>query len=616
MNNSKKNYQIAIITILISLFCLPVFASFYPDLYLRDAVSLNGEWRYHVDPYEIGYYNYRWQAHDQAENPSRGAYFMDVRPRDKQELIEYNFDAADTIQVPGDWNTQKTKLYYYEGTLWYRKTFKLDKLPRNQRAFLYFGAANYRADVYLNGKKLGKHLGGFSPFSFEATQQLVAGNNSLVVRVDNKRYQTAVPTLNTDWWNYGGLTREVRLVKVPKRFITQHRLHLERGTQNSIRGDVQLSDAVENQTVTLRIAELNISVRAKTNAEGVASFHFSADKLVRWSPENPKLYRIEIETKSDRISEQMGFRSLETRGKQVLLNGEPIYMRGISVHEELALNGGGRVKTEQEARQLLTWAKQLNANFLRLAHYPHNQHMVRLAEEMGFLVWSEVPVYWTISWENDATYQNAEQQLEDMIRRDYNRAAIIIWSLANETPVGDARNQFLSRLIKKARAMDDSRLLSAAMERHWKNSDNKLAISVVEDPIAEQLDIVSFNQYIGWYDGLPEKLARVSWQIPYDKPVFVSEFGAGAKQGHFGPASHRWTEEFQADLYAKTVAMLDNIDGLVGFSPWILSDFRSPRRVLPVIQDDFNRKGLISEDGIKKKAFFVLRDFYRKKSKQ
>ena len=601
---------------LLSALSLASYADFHPNLYLRDAISLNGEWKYHVDPYEIGYYNYRWQAHDSAPRPSRGAYFMDATPRDSQELIEYNFDQADTLQVPGDWNTQKTKLYYYEGTIWYRKTFDFAALPKGEKAFIYFGAANYRADVYLNGKKLGTHYGGFSPFSYEATEQLKLGKNSLVVRVDNKRYQNAVPTLNTDWWNYGGLTREVKLVTVPQTFISQHQLHLEPGEPFRIRGTVQLSQPEAGKSVSVIIPELQIKQSAKTNAEGVATFSFAAKNLIRWHPENPKRYRVTIKTKGDEVSEWMGFRSIETQGKQLLLNGQPIYLRGISVHEELALNGGGRVKTEEEARQLLTWAKQLNANFLRLAHYPHNQIMVRLAEEMGFLLWSEVPVYWTISWENPDTYQNAENQLRDMIKRDYNRAAIIIWSLANETPVGEARNHFLRRLVEKARAMDNSRLLSAAMERHWKNNNNSNAVSVVEDPLADLLDIVSFNQYIGWYDGPPEKLQRVSWEIPYNKPVFVSEFGAGAKQGFFGAPSQRWTEEYQAQLYEKTLAMLEGIDGLVGFSPWILSDFRSPRRVLPVIQEDFNRKGLVSEDGIKKKAFYILRDFYREKSQQ
>jgi beta-glucuronidase len=164
----------------------------------------------------------------------------------------------------------------------------------------------------------------------------------------------------------------------------------------------------------------------------------------------------------------------------------------------------------------------------------------------------------------------------------------------------------------RARALHDSRLLSAAMEKHYREDDPDVA--VVEDPLAELVDLVSFNQYIGWYDGTLDKIDRVRWQVPYDKPVFISEFGADARQGRHGDAGAIWTEEFQADLYRRTLRMLDGIDGYVGTSPWILADFRSPRRQLAGIQDGYNRKGLLSEKGTPKQAFFVLRDYYRRKA--
>jgi beta-glucuronidase len=228
------------------------------------------------------------------------------------------------------------------------------------------------------------------------------------------------------------------------------------------------------------------------------------------------------------------------------------------------------------------------------------------------LVWSEVPVYWTIDWKNTETYQNAQSQLSDNIERDANRASIIIWSLANETPVSEARTEFIARLATQARSLDKTRLLSAAMEIHAKPGATN--VNVVQDPLADIVDIVAFNEYIGWYSGLPEKCSTVAWEIPYNKPAFVSEFGGDAKRGLHGDKDQRWTEEFQEDLYRQTLPMLDKIDGLAGFSPWILVDFRSPRRVLPGIQDGFNRKGLISSKGAKKKAFFVLREYYQKRA--
>ncbi|MCK0160764.1 hypothetical protein MWU56_08870 [Muricauda sp. F6463D] len=250
----------------------------------------------------------------------------------------------------------------------------------------------------------------------------------------------------------------------------------------------------------------------------------------------------------------------------------------------------------------------MGGNYVRLSHYPHNEHIVRLADEMGILVWEENPVYWTIQWSNKETYTNAENQLQEMIVRDKNRAAVIIWSMANETPVSEIRTTFLGNLIKTARKMDPTRLISAALEQ---SSDiHNPDIKHIDDPLAELVDILSFNQYIGWYIGTPEICKTTQWKISQNKPVVISEFGAGAKQGFHKDKTTRWTEEYQEYLYVETLAMLQKIDQLSGMSPWILVDYRSPRRPLPNIQDDYNRKGLISEDGKKKKAFWVLKNFY------
>ncbi len=586
-----------------------------PDLYLHDGQSLNGEWLSIIDPYDSGFYDYRYTQRDLSKNPSRAeTFYLDVKPADAGERVEYDFDASPTLNVPGDWNTQRPELFYYEGSVWYRRTIESSALADGERAFLRFGAANYRADVYLNGQKLGAHIGGFTPFSFEVTQWLKPGTNSLVVRVNNHRSKDAVPTLNTDWWNYGGLTRAVKLVRTPAKFIADHRLWLESEESKMISGSVEIAGAAEGETVELSIGEFNQRLTVMTDATGKATFHFAATNLQLWSPEHPKLYDVALSCGADKVSESVGFRTVRTRGKEILLNGQPVFLRGICIHEEFPLNGGGRVNEADKAQQLLLWAKELGCNFVRLAHYPHNEDMTRLADKLGILVWSEVPVYWTINWTNAETYRNAEQQLTDEIRRDANRASILIWSLANETPVSEARTKFLTQLAGKARELDDTRLISAAMERHAKPGAEN--INVVQDPLAEVVDVVAFNQYIGWYEGLPDKCGKVSWEIPYNKPVFISEFGGDARQGLHGDKSQRWTEEFQEDLYRQTLPMLDKIDGLVGFSPWILVDFRSPKRTLPGIQDGFNRKGLISSDGVKKRAFFVLQDYYRKRSEQ
>ena len=304
------------------------------------------------------------------------------------------------------------------------------------------------------------------------------------------------------------------------------------------------------------------------------------------------------------ITDSIGFRTIETRDKQILLNGQPIFLKGISIHNEKP-NGGGRANSAEDARTLLSWAKELGCNFVRLAHYPHHEEMVREAEKMGILVWSEIPVYWTIAWKNPKTYENAQNQLRDMIARDHNRANIIIWSIANETPHSPERDTFLGNLAKYARNLDNTRLISMAMEvTGASNYVNRL-----NDNMNQYVDVVSFNQYIGWYRDVNDA-PKMKWEIPYNKPVIVSEFGGGAKYGYHGDKNQRWTEEFQENLYRENIAMLDKIEGLSGTTPWILKDFRSPRRVLPDVQDYYNRKGLFSDKGEKKKAFYVLKAWY------
>ena len=263
--------------------------------------------------------------------------------------------------------------------------------------------------------------------------------------------------------------------------------------------------------------------------------------------------------------------------------------------------------------QQLQWAKELGCNFVRLAHYPHNEYMVRLADEMGILVWEENPVYWTIEWDNNNTYNNAQQQLNEVIQRDKNRASVIIWSMSNETPNSEARMIFLKKLADFTRKTDPTRLISAALEQSSLNGNS--SVRTIHDPFADIVDVLSFNQYIGWYDGLPEKCETVTWEIKQNKPVIISEFGGGAKFDYHGDKNTRWTEEFQEYLYEENLKMLSKLPQLRGMSPWILMDFRSPRRVLPEIQDNWNRKGLLSEKGEKKKAYFVLQGYYLEKSK-
>lgn len=565
----------------------------------RQSVTLDGKWRYIVDPMENGYYNYRYKV-----NPN--GYFIDQKPKSESDLVEYNFDIANQLNVPGDWNTQKEDLFFYEGTIWYKRTFSYQK--SDQRAYIYFGAVNYDAKVYLNGKKLGEHQGGFTPFNFEVTGNLVEGENFLILKVDNTRKKEQIPTVNSDWYNFGGITRSVKLIEVPKTFVRDYSIQLKKGSKNEIEGWVQL-DGENYESVRVEIPEAKISVEANSDKDGKARFSIRG-KFELWSDTNPKLYAVRISSGKDTVEDQIGFRSITVDGYNILLNDESIFLKGISIHE-VAPFTSGRVIAPEQCRTLLQWAKELGCNFVRLAHYPHNEEMVRIAEEMGIMVWSEIPVYWTIDWTNPTVYENAERQLIDMINRDKNRSAIIMWSVANETPISEERTDFLKRLTITAKELDNTRLLTGALEAHSEDG-----YRVLDDPLGQYLDVIGVNNYCGWYGGTPQSCGDQGWKLSYTKPLVVSEFGGGALQGFHGEPQVRWTEEYQEAVYENNVKMLNNMPFLRGTTPWILMDFYSARRPLNDIQDYFNRKGLISDQGIKKKAFFVLQEYYSTKPVQ
>ena len=577
----------------------------------RKNLSLNGKWNYMVDPYETGFYDYRRSPFDQSKT-KEGGFYDNKKQTDKAELLEYDFDHSPTMNVPGDWNSQVEKLSLYEGTIWYKRSFSVS--PKNDKQYLlYFAAVSYEAHVYVNGKKVGMHRGGFTPFQFDVTALLKDGENFVVVKADNTRKKEAIPTIATDWWNYGGITRDVYLTELPKTYIRDYKVQLAKGNMGLIEGYIQLKGQRKSQQITLQIPEAALNLSIQTDSFGYAAIRIPAKKIKYWSPENPKLYTVQLTAETDQVTDQIGFRTIETRGQDILLNGEPVFLRGISMHDENPLIPG-RPRGEGDLKMLLSWAKELNCNFVRLAHYPHNEEMVRLADKMGLLVWAEIPVYWTIDWENPETYQNAESQLSDLITRDKNRSSVIIWSVGNETPLSDPRLKFMTNLAAKARTMDNTRLISAALELHREGNN-----IVVDDVLSEKLDLVSFNEYAGWYwGGMPKEILKYSFKVKYQKPVIITEFGGDALAGFHADEDTRWSEEYQEALYRNQFKIQESIKGLRGMTPWILVDFKSPRRTHPVYQDFWNRKGLISDTGKKKKAFYTLKAHYddlEKKSK-
>jgi len=603
---------VLLILFVFSVSLLPAQSNLITNIPSRKTIDLNGRWQYIVDMYETGFYDYRYKERQPADND---AYWNPDTTLNKSARKEYGYNDKYTLRVPGDWNSQDPKFLYYEGTVWYKRSFDFEKPKTPAKLFLYFGAVNYKADVYLNGKKLGSHKGGFTPFNFEIPDSVIkAKNNFLVVKVDNKRYADEIPTLNTDWWNYGGITRDVKLVELPAIAAIQDyfiQLDAANAQSSAIKGWVKLDNATAGEKITIEIPELRVK-KILTATGAITPVAFPLPAFQRWSTDNPVRYTVIVSTSADRVEEKIGFRTIRTNEKQILLNGQPVFLRGISIHEEIPQEAR-RAYSQQDALQLLGWAKGLGCNMVRLAHYPHDETMTRLADSLGILVWSEIPVYWTIDFTSKAVLQKAKEQLDDMITRDHNRASIIVWSVGNETPVSTARTGFMKTLIDEARAKDPTRLVSAALEVNYHSAEN---LRSIDDPLGEYVDLVAFNQYLGWYGGTPLSCRTANWTTKYKKPLFISETGAEGLGGYHADSLTMWSEEFQEWYYKEQVAMLKRMpDNFAGISPWILADFRSPRRNHPVYQEGWNNKGLIDQQGNRKKAFYILRNYYAEMEK-
>lgn len=580
--------------------------AFLANLPGRQRTALDGTWKFLLDPFDVA-----------GRKPGRRrSFWLNTIETRETGLIEYEWASSEEIAVPGEWNSARPDLTYYEGPVYFRRELIAGPRP-GLRQFIHFEAVNYAATVWLNGVEIARHEGGFTPFEVEITGVLARagqGAHSLVIRADSRHGPETIPGLDFDWKNRGGITRSVWLVEVPQTHI--------RDVYARMDGDDLLVDIALDGPAQAGVAvEVSLAGRTRrmiSHADGSVQARLSGRGLPRWSPEQPALHDLVVATATDRLADRVGLRTIATRGRKVLLNGKPVFLRGISLHEEAFGTQGTRAVSQAEARALLAEAKALGCNFVRLAHYPHADHVARLADEMGLMLWAEIPVYWEeIAYGSPATLELARQMMGELVRRDRSRASVVMWSVANETPQSEDRTRFLETVIADVRALDPSRLITAALNKNVDVGGVRDGESVIEvrDPLGASLDVVAINQYEGWYGTrTPGEIANVSFRNGYDKPLMFSEFGADALYGHRGPRDERWTEDYQAWLYEETLKVVEQTPGCVGLAPWLLKDFRSPRRWHGRFQDMWNRKGLVSPEGHRKQAFFVLQDYYRRKA--
>ncbi|MFW5994774.1 MAG: glycoside hydrolase family 2 protein [Spirochaetia bacterium] len=597
----------------------------------REVESLSGEWRFTIDPYDTAL-RAGWPLAAGAQKLDGGGSGAGGKAEEvsARRPPDYDVDGWEAMHVPSCWNLADRAYFWYEGSACYFRTFDI-ALAEDERVFLCFEGVAGDAYVFLNQKQVAYHRGGSTPFCVEVGGSLHSGTNTVFVVADNARGDDRVPMSNTDWFNYGGIYRDVFLVRVPPTFIRGYRVGLSESGGISVQVDVDRGagerggEAVD--TARVRIPELGVDEAislsgsdreatrpgsaGQTGSVGQAGSAGQTGGVAGninlnltpelWSPENPKLYDVELSVGDDVVCDRIGFRTIERRGRQIYLNGEPVFLRGVSCHEDdPAL---GKTSSEATIRRDLQTARELGCNFVRLAHYPHSREAARVADEMGMMLWEEVPVYWAIDFANPATAADAQNQLRELVLRDVNRASVIVWSVGNENPDSDERFEFMSALVDVARGVDGTRLVSAAcLYNHEQN--------VISDRLAERLDVIGINQYFGWYDPAYEKLPDMLERSDPDRPVVLTEFGGGALAGHRGTTEELFTEDRQREIYRRQIEAIRACSYVKGMTPWILFDFRCPRRTNRY-QRFYNLKGLLAADHrTRKLAFGTLRAFY------
>ena len=555
----------------------------------RKTQSLNGIWHYAVDQYETCIRQHWYEEH-YTDHEGRPA------------PVDFSFDEWDTMELPCSWNTVDPMYLLYESTMVFTRRFRWEKQDK-QRVFLRVGAVNYKAYIFLNKKYVGLHQGGSTPFFFDVTDFLKT-DNRIIIAADATRRPEQVPTENTDWFNYGGVYRDIELVSVPESYIRDFKIELvPDDTFSRIRVRMRVSGQAAGTgeaSARLTIPELGIDAGIPIT-DGSGQLVLEARPEL-WSPENPRLYKVTLDYGADHVEDEVGFRQIRVVGRDILLNGKPVFLKGISFHEDSRYTG--KALTQEERIQAIKDAKELGCNYMRLAHYPHNEEMAKLADREGMLLWCEIPVYWAIRFTRRATYEDAENQLRELITRDYNRASIIIWSVGNENADSDERLAFMKNLAETAHREDPTRMVSAACLVSY-------ASMSIADRLIQYLDIIGINEYMGWYVPDFSMLIRLFDNSNPEKPVIITECGADAYPGHHGSIYDKGTEEYMAHNYEQQIETISSIPYVKGMSPWILYDFRCPRRTSSM-QKYYNRKGLIGDDRkYHKMAFYVLQRFYK-----
>lgn len=552
-----------------------------------------------------------------------------------------------SIAVPGSWNDQFNDTHNYLGLAWYETETYVPADWKDERIFIRIGSANYFAKVWINGTPLGQHEGGHIPFAFDITSLVQWGEqNRISIQIENELKPDRVPTGNVeggpfrnfpatsyDFFPYAGLNRAVWLYTTPKaaaiRDITIT-TDFESST-GKVKVQVEKTGSVNSGTVMISGHGFNTEQAISFNG-AMASADIEIPDVQLWSPENPALYEVTVKIGDDGSVDsyrtQAGVRTIAVTEKEILLNGEPIYLKGFGKHEDFPIFGRGTAYPVMiKDFELMKWT---GANSFRTSHYPYDEEFYKMADREGFLIIDEIPAVGLVFYDDAANVAKRKalctQYLDELIARDKNHPSVIMWCVANEpfpenlggggftgqakeTAESDIAIDFLGGLIRQAKEKDPTRLAGF--------------VGVMGGPTAwlDLSDVIMINRYFGWYTNvgnMPLALRYFGGEMDkihqtFNKPIMVTEFGADAIAGMHAADEEIYSEEFQKNLIASYLDVADSKDYVVGMHVWNFADFRTGQALMRV--GGMNLKGVFTRDRKPKMAAHLLRERWHQDAK-
>ncbi len=549
--------------------------------------------------------------------------------------VDFDDSAWLSVDIPHTWNHVDEPLNapgdkrYYRGAGWYRRSLEFPETPQGTRTFLRFEAALTVADVYLNGTQLGQHRGGFTAFTYEITDAMKAGNNLLALRVDNSFFPD-VPPLSIDFTYFGGIYRPVHVIQTGPLCISplvhgssgvrvrQSEVSPEQATV-SVMTYISNKDA-DSKSYVVKTSILDVLGRVvadiESDQEGISDLVSQSVTIKQphlWNGiEDPYLYTIMVVLMTDGkvvdiISQPLGLRFFNfDKDRGFTLNGKPYRLRGVCRHQSFGDKGSAVSEADMELDMELI--REMGANAVRLAHYPHADYFLQLCDRYGIIAWSEIPLVNDIR-KSEAFTQNATQQLEEMIAQLGNHPSIVMWGLWNELQGGDPAFPLVQKLNDLAHQLDPTRPTTAASffkSQEWCPEATKLT------------NLLAINTYSGWYYGSPDDMNGALDDFHAyapDQPLGVSEYGAGASILHHQqgmteapkPRGDWHPEEWQATLHEAHWNAIEKRPFIWGSFVWVMFDFASAGRS----EGDtigVNNKGLVTRDRkVKKDAFYFYK---------